>query len=61
MAEELKATLEPGDPPNYEAFVRHLLALLHGEHRPRLAEDPALDYVDAVELGLLAEGLGRGA
>ena len=46
--------------PTEWRWINSLLALLHGERRPLLAEAPALDYVDAVELGLLAEGLGRG-
>lgn len=60
LAEYLQSTLEPGDPPTYEAFIRQLLALLQGERSAGLAEDPALNYIDAVELRLLIEELGQG-
>lgn len=60
LAEYLKSTLEPGDPPTYEALIRQLLALLQGERHARLAEDPALHYMDAVELRLLLGALGQG-
>jgi tetratricopeptide (TPR) repeat protein len=47
----------PDAPPWAQALVPKLHAILHGDRRPALAEDPALDYDDAVELQLLLEGL----
>lgn len=40
-------------------FLRQLIAILHGSRDPALADDPELDYMDAVELRLLLEQLRR--
>ena len=60
FAEELKPFLQQALPPYLQALIRQLLALLQGDRSAGLAEDPALDYMDAVELRLLLAALGQG-
>jgi tetratricopeptide (TPR) repeat protein len=43
--------------PDSRAAAQALLAILDGSRDPALANDPALFYADAVELGLLLESL----
>lgn len=46
-------------PPWTRVMLPKLLAVLRGERDPALADDPELDYDDAVELLLLLEELAR--
>jgi hypothetical protein len=48
---------DPGSGPFGSALATALLAILDGSRDPALADDPALYYADAVELGLLLENL----
>jgi hypothetical protein len=41
-------------------MIPKLLAVLRGERDPALADDPELDFDDAVELQLLLEALAAG-
>jgi len=59
-ARELNDRLTPEQPPFFVALVRQLQRVLGGERDPALAEEPELDYGNAVELRLLVEGLGAG-
>lgn len=47
----------PGIPDEFHPLIPALLAILKGERNPALAENPALLYIDAVELRLLLERL----
>jgi hypothetical protein len=47
----------PRVPAYLQALAPNLLAILNGSRDPTLADDPALDYNDAVELKLLLEQL----
>jgi hypothetical protein len=40
-------------------LIAKLQAILDGDRTPGLADDPALEYDDAVELRLLLEGIGQ--
>jgi tetratricopeptide (TPR) repeat protein len=44
-------------PPSAKALISKLQAILHGDRNPALADDPDLDYSNAVELQLLLEAL----
>jgi tetratricopeptide (TPR) repeat protein len=55
----LSQPLEEDVPAWVKIVFPKLLAVLHGERDPALADDPALDYDDAVELQLLLEALGE--
>ncbi|MCB9266512.1 MAG: hypothetical protein H6558_15900 [Lewinellaceae bacterium] len=57
LAQQLLSTLEEDDPIDYQAFVRQLVAVLRGARGQAVVADEELDYVDAVELGLLLEQL----
>jgi tetratricopeptide (TPR) repeat protein len=58
-AQQLNDLLEPGDdPPHFAALIRQLQRILGGERNLALAEEPELDYMNAVELRLLLEGVG---
>ena len=57
-ARQLNELLEPGDPPGFTALVRQLLRIFGGERDPALAEEPELNYGNAVELRLLLEAVG---
>ena len=46
-------------PPQLQALLPKLLAILHGDRDPALADDPALDFRDAAELRLLLEKLAE--
>lgn len=56
LIQYLESTLEQGDPATYVALLRALLALLRGDRRPALADDPELSYIDAVDLRLVFFG-----
>ncbi len=58
-AQQLNQLLEPDDPPTFTALIQQLQAVLAGDRDPALADDPELDYGNAVELQLLLEGLGQ--
>jgi tetratricopeptide (TPR) repeat protein len=45
-------------PPSARVLISKLQSVVHGDRNPALANDPNLDYQDAVELQLLLEGLG---
>ena len=45
----------------YFLRTEKLIAILEGSRDPALANDPALHYMDAVELRLLLEELGSGS
>jgi tetratricopeptide (TPR) repeat protein len=51
---------DPGQDDASRALVSALQAILRGSRDPALAENPALDYDDAVEVQLLLEALGPG-
>jgi tetratricopeptide (TPR) repeat protein len=57
---ERELTQLSGDdvPPSAKVLISKLQAVLRGERNPALADDPNLDYGDAVELQLLLEDLG---
>jgi hypothetical protein len=59
---ELKQLLaqysEADVPQSVKALISKLQAILRGDRTPELADDPNLDYDDAVELQLLLEALG---
>ena len=55
---ELSQLLEGDIATQYKVALPKLKAILDGDRSPRLAEDPDLHPVDAVELLLLLEGLG---
>ncbi|HNN93808.1 MAG TPA: tetratricopeptide repeat protein, partial [Pseudomonadota bacterium] len=57
---QLEALCEPNDPPFIRALITALLAILHGDRRPQLADDPDLFFMDAVELRLLLAALAEG-
>jgi hypothetical protein len=46
-------------PPQLQALLPKLLAILHGDRDPALTDDPALDFRDAAELRLLLEKLAE--
>jgi tetratricopeptide (TPR) repeat protein len=50
---QLAAQAEPDDPAWFTALLDKLQAILRGDRNPALADDPALSYLDAVELQLL--------
>ena len=50
---------DPDTPPHIQALLPALHAILHGDCNPALADDPVLDYRDAVELRLLLEKLAE--
>jgi hypothetical protein len=57
--EQALAQLTGADvPPSVEALISKLQAILRGDRDPALADDPNLNYQDAVELQLLLEELG---
>jgi tetratricopeptide (TPR) repeat protein len=58
LEQELAEVLRQTDHPRPHALIPKLQAILRGNRDPALAADPALDYVDAVELQLLLEALG---
>lgn len=60
-AAQLEALREPDDPPFIRTLITALLASLHGDRRPQLADDPDLYYMDAVELRLLLAALSEEA
>ena len=43
--------------PDAKVLIAKLQAILNGDRNPALADDPALNYDDAVELQLLLEGV----
>ncbi|MBL7797283.1 MAG: CHAT domain-containing protein [Saprospiraceae bacterium] len=45
--------LQQDSPSQVKALARALLTLLHGSRDPALADDPELDYMDAVDLRLV--------
>ncbi|MEW6211487.1 MAG: tetratricopeptide repeat protein [Acidobacteriota bacterium] len=56
--EQVLAQLSREDvPPSAKVFIPKLQAILQGDRDPALADDPNLDYDDAVELQLLLEAL----
>ncbi|MBL9008739.1 MAG: tetratricopeptide repeat protein [Myxococcales bacterium] len=59
-ATQLAGLRQADVPPRVRALITALLAVLHGDRRPALADDPDLDYVDAVELRLLLAALAAG-
>jgi tetratricopeptide (TPR) repeat protein len=60
LEQYLSQPLGEDTPPWARVVFPKLLAVLRGERDPALADDPALDYDDAVELRLLLERLGAG-
>lgn len=46
-------------PPQLQALLPRLHAILHGERNPALADDPGLTYHDTAELQLLSEEVGK--
>ncbi len=56
LIEELESALKPGDPTEYIALIRALISLLRGSRDPALANDPELNYANAVELKLVFFG-----
>lgn len=50
LIQHLESTIEPDDPITYIALIKALISLLQGSHSPSLADDPDLDYMDAVDL-----------
>jgi tetratricopeptide (TPR) repeat protein len=60
IEEFLSQPLGEETPPWARVAFPKLLAVVRGERDPALADDPALDYDDAVELRLLLETLGAG-
>jgi tetratricopeptide (TPR) repeat protein len=57
LAQELTTYLATEEHPRTKALLPHLLAILGGAREAARADDPALFYMDAVELQLLLEGL----
>ncbi len=57
LVPELRQVGEGNVPLVVKVLVRQLLAVLGGSRSPALADDPELDFMDAVELGLLLEGI----
>jgi tetratricopeptide (TPR) repeat protein len=57
LAESLQELLGTDADPRTEALFPKLKAILGGARYPALADDPALDYQDVVELRLLLESL----
>ena len=58
-AAQLAKYARPDAPAWFTALLNLLQAVLRGERDPTLAADPALQFVDAVELQLLLEQLGE--
>lgn len=58
IQELTQRSANPDTPSWLQALLPKLLAILHGERHPALADDAALDYDDAVELRLLLEAVG---
>jgi hypothetical protein len=56
--QELAQLLSSGVPAWANAMIQTLQAILKGNRDPALADDPNLDYDDAVELQLLLARLG---
>lgn len=59
LAQQLTEMLATDDHPRAKALLPHLLAILGGAREAARADDPALNYQDAVELQLLLERLGN--
>ena len=59
LAQQLTGMLATEDHPRANALLPHLLAILGGAREAARADDPALTYLDAVELQLLLERLGN--
>jgi tetratricopeptide (TPR) repeat protein len=55
----LEAANDPQMPSSRKLLVSKLKALLSGSRDPALAEDPGLYYMDAVELRMLLEKVGK--
>ncbi|MBV9791743.1 MAG: tetratricopeptide repeat protein, partial [Chloroflexi bacterium] len=53
----LVGVLQQVDEPSTRVVITKLQAILYGDRNPALAEDPALEFDDAVELMLLLEAL----
>jgi tetratricopeptide (TPR) repeat protein len=60
LEQDLTQSLGEDAQPWAKALFPKLLAVLHGERDPALADDPELDYDDAAELLLLLEALDAG-
>ena len=58
LEHDLTQLLEQDVPPSAKVMTTKLQAILRGERNPEIADDPNLDYDDAVELILLLEKLG---
>ena len=58
LAQGLAELLETEANPRGKVLIPKLQAILAGSRDAALADDPALDYQDAVELQLLLEALG---
>lgn len=59
IQELTRLSTDPDTPAWFQALLPKLLAILHGERHPALADDAALNYDDAVELRLLLEEVGK--
>jgi hypothetical protein len=57
MEQQLAQLSEADVPSSAKVLISKLQAILHGDRNPALADDPNLDYDDAVELQLLLEEL----
>lgn len=57
LIERLEFIVEPEHPIPYKALIRQLCTLLRGSRETALADDPELDYLNAVELRILLENL----
>lgn len=57
LEQQLAQFLEEDIPLSAKVMIPKLQAILQGERNPTLADDPKLDYDDAVELQLLLEAL----
>ncbi len=57
LEQELVKWSEANAPPPFKPLISKLQAILQGERDPKLADDPNLDYDDAVELIMLLEKL----
>ena len=58
LERQLAEFLTQMDHPRVKALIPKLQAILRGDRDPALTTDPALVYIDAVELQLLLESLG---
>jgi tetratricopeptide (TPR) repeat protein len=50
---------DPGTPDSGKQLIQAMTTILDGSRDPALADDPALDYVDAAEILFFMERLGR--